>query len=608
MGFICGIINLDGAVVRSEKINTLIRATGYPGFILHSKAEGSVGLGYCHHPGRQPKAGIYIGEELLVVADIRLYNHEKLRQYFDFASPEEAFAKAYKQWGPLCADHINGDFAAVVVDKGKKEVYLFRDHIGTRPLVYWRSGSQLIFASHEFGLVKSGLVSTSLSEPKLIDCYFRYNNRYAETFFRGINKVVPGQYVVCTNDGNSTSEPFWEPGKIKKDIALTFEKAVARLRELMITATVSRMEPGKTGIHVSGGIDSCGIAAMVADRTTDKKLLTGYSWTPEIVEGPVDGVNEKEFVGAFSDDKNVRVKYVNLEENEQVKNTIIPEFETQYIEHPVMRMAEKDGIETLFSGWGGDEFVSLGLRGTVNHLFFNCKWKTLFEYARAQGIKTTILKFRTEVLPLFVPFGMLPVYEGNKTDWSILKLLRFSFIKKHWKQIFLRHNKNIFGYGNRTQFALNLLELHHLPERMDSWAINAEKYGFDYKYPLLDKDVLEFWFSLPAEYTYKNFKPRLLYREAMKDILTEKIRTRKDKGEALRMDCSFRGIKNGKNYLEKLFYSMEPDEHLPFFKPEAFREVFDQPFSKSKLLKSVRNWQKITFYFRYVMLAKNYLS
>jgi hypothetical protein len=48
---------------------------------------------------------------------------------------------------------------------------------------------------------------------------------------------------------------------------------------------------------------------------------------------------------------------------------------------------------------------------------------------------------------------------------------------------------------------------------------------FTYKYPLLDKAVLEFWFSLPIEYTYRNKPFRFLYREAMKGILTEKVRT-----------------------------------------------------------------------------------
>jgi len=466
----------------------------------------------------------------------------------------------------------------------------------------------MIFASHEFGLAKSGLIPVSLSERKVLDSYFRYDELYSETFFSGIDKVMPGHYMVCSKDGLCRSGPYWKPKEIKKDRDMTFDGAVAGLRERIVSATLSRMETGKTGIHVSGGLDSCGVASIVADNSPDKGLLTGYSWSPEIFDQPFDGVNEKPFIQALAEEKYVNVKYLKIGENEMAENAIVPEFEKQHIELPVMKMAEADGIETLFSGWGGDEFVSLSLRGTVNHLFFSLKWGTLLRYAISRGIKATILQFRTEVLPCLVPFGLLSVYKTDRTDWSILGLLRPSFVRKHWRRIFLHHKKNVFGYGNRTKFVLNLLDLHHIPERMESWAINAERYGFDYKYPLLDKEVLEFWFSLPEEYSYKDFQSRLLYREAMRGILTEKIRTRKEKGEALRIAFSFKGIEGGGGFVKDLFCSLPPEEHLPFFRPDAVLRIFNLPFSRENLMKSIKNWRKKTFYLRCVILVKKYVN
>ena len=100
---------------------------------------------------------------------------------------------------------------------------------------------------------------------------------------------------------------------------------------------------------------------------------------------------------------------------------------------------------------------------------------------------------------------------------------------------------------------LNLLKNYHIPERMDSWSLYAERYGFEYKYPLLDKELLEYWFSIPVKHTYKNFETRLLYREAMKGILTEKIRKRTDKGEGARIAYSLKNSKDGIRYLSDLF-------------------------------------------------------
>jgi len=597
---------MDNSPADSKDIWNLAEALKWEKFVDHTEIHGSLALGYCHHPQRKEKAGIYIDGDLMVLADIRIYNDKQLQETFEYTSPQEVFAKAYRRWGADCANHINGDFAVVVIDLKKNEVLLFRDHIGTRPLVYWHAGSQLIFASHEFGLAKSGLFPLSLSERKLIDRYLRFRNLYCETFFQNVLKVLPGHWVRYTADGHSKSTPYWNPEKIPKNKTISFEVAVSHLRELIVNATLRRMEPCKIGLHVSGGLDSCGVSSIVADHTSDKSMLVGYSWTPEIFEDTPEGVNEREFIDAFSADKKVLVKYLKLDDYETVKNAILPEFENQHIEHPVMQMAGGEGVEILFSGWGGDEFVSLSTRGTFNHLFFRFKWGTLLKYIRRIGVKSSICKFRMDVLTLLIPFGLIPVYRAEYTDWSVLRLLKLSFIRKHWKQLFFHRRKNIFSYGNRTRFAINLLELYHLPERMDSWDINAERYGFEYKYPLLDKDVLEFWFSIPVEYTYKDFQSRLLYREAMKGILTEKIRIRGEKGEALRIAFSHRERINGKNYLENLFYSLKHNDHLPFFKPESFKKVFNQT-NKNLSLKNYRNMDKYTLYLRYVALVKKYI-
>ena len=606
MSFIYGIIDLKGSAVNAADINALASGVKWEHFIEQSNVQGSIAVGYCSHPERKPKAGIFRNDDIILVADIRIYNNDELKKFFDYTSPEAGFVKAYQRWGMECANHINGDFAVVLIDRRKNEVHLFRDHIGARPLVYHFSSNRLIFASHEFGIAKSGLLNVSLSEEKLVNSLFRFTRSYSQSDFQDIYKVVPGHSVSISQD-QVRSVKYWKPEEINKDRTLSFETAVSCLREKIRTATLSRMEEGKIGAHVSGGLDSCGVASILADHVSGKLRLTGYSWTPEVFEDEVEGVNEKEYIDAFSEDKGIEVKYLQNEEFETVKDAILPEFETQYIEHPTMKMAGKDGIEFLFSGWGGDEFVSLSTRGTVNHLFFSFKWLTLMKYVRKVGIRSTIYQFRTDVFPFLIPFGLLPIYSSQYIDWSKLGLLKPAFIRKHWKLLIFHKRKGIFSYGNRSRFMLNLLELYHLPNRMDSWGINAERHGFEYKYPLLDKDVLELWFSIPVEYTYKDFHPRLLYREAMKGILTEKIRTRKDKGEAVRIANSFKELLDGEKYLEHLYYSLSEKDHLPYFKPDAFTKVINGPMSKEPI-KSWREKGKLTFYLRYVALAKKYLT
>ena len=605
MGFIFGIIRFDNQSVREEEIEVLGKATGWENFNQKITIKNNVAFGYCHHPERKPKAGYYQDHELMVLADIRIYNPDELKRCFDYQTDEEAVAKAYSLWGRDCANHINGDFSACIFDRRSQKAHLFRDHIGARPLVYQLTENSLVFASHEYGLAKSGLCSTTLSERKFIDQFFRYRDSYRQTVFERIKKVVPGYCMSYSSDGRLQHTKYWKSENIRINSSLTFDSSVSRLRELLVVATCNRMDKVKTGMHVSGGIDSCGIAAIVADHTPDKSMLMGYSWTPETFDDPIAGVNEKEYIDAFSSERKVQVRYLNLKKYETVKNSILPEFPTQYIELPVMQMAGEDNAEIIFSGWGGDEFVSLSTRGTVNHLFFRFKWIQLVQFAREKGIRALVGQLRTDVFPFLIPFGLLPVYKAGRKDWANLSFIKRAFIWKYKQRIFLHRQKSIFGYGNRTRFMLNLLERHHLPERMDSWAINAERYGCEYRYPLLDKELLEFWFSIPTEHTYHGFHSRLLYREAMRGIMPEKIRTRKDKGEAMRIAFTFKEIQEGRECLEKLFDAVSDKEHLPFVKPEEIRKVFHNYDSKDLFIKS-NAIEKTTLYLRYLNLYQEY--
>jgi len=142
-------------------------------------------------------------------------------------------------------------------------------------------------------------------------------------------------------------------------------------------------------------------------------------------------------------------------------------------------------------------------------------------------------------------------------------------------------------------------------ERIDSWAINAERYGFEYKYPLLDKDLLEFWFSVPVEYTYRNMKSRNLYREALKGIMTEKVRVRRDKGEALRIAYSQQNRLDGIRLIKEKFNNLTEREHIPFVKFDIIKKISETPvvdFDKGR--KSIG---KVSQYLKYIELKKKYL-
>ncbi|MBF0410879.1 MAG: hypothetical protein HQM10_26275 [Candidatus Riflebacteria bacterium] len=604
MSYIFGIVDFTGSGKQAEELHKLEKAFLEDGFVSSMEFFENAAIGYSHRRDREPKCRIFKYQHLILVADIRIYNFHVLKSFFDFENEYEAFAKAFLHWGVQCGKHINGDFSVVTIDNRSGEVHLIRDHIGARPLTYCYSGGRLIFASHEYGIAKSGLCKTQLSEENLLQRFLQIRNDYMQTPFQDILRVLPGNVVSISRAGKNITT-YWNPEEIKENPNISFDEAVLRLRELLIQAIEARIEPGKNGVHVSGGLDSTGVASILADRIDDKNRLTAYSWTPEELNDAGNEQNEKEYIDSFTAEKGVPVRYRKLEKNEMARDSVIPDFEMMHLEYPTIRMASNDQVKTLFSGWGGDEFLSLSTRGILNHFVFQYKLIPLIKFIHKSGIRAIIHRTRTEILPALFPFGLLPTYRG--TDWTLLQLLKPSFIRRHWKLIFLNREKSIFGYGNRKTFVLNLIRLYHIPDRIDTWARYSERYGFEYKYPLLDKDVIEFWFSLPISFTYQDFHSRLLFREIMKGFLPENIRTRKDKSETLMIKYSRQNKYDGREYLKQLYKNIPENEHLPYFRQKALQKLFSDIPSVSKPA-CQKDYNKCCFYLRTVELVKRFLS
>ncbi len=613
MGFIFGIVNFDNLSVEKHDIGCLSEAMKNNGFEDRIISGSFFSVGCCWNPTYSSTIEVFKFKQLTIIADIRLYNIQQLKNEYHFNTAAEAFLKVYLEKGFACGNYLNGDFAVVIIDEEQRKVHLFRDHIGGRSLVYHFNAQQLIFASHEFGLAKSGLFQLKLSEQTAIKRFFHLLGDYPLTVFDQIKKLTPGHSITFSKS-KTKSFKYWRPDRIKTNQSLSFEDTVSILRSKIIEATTSRVSDGKIGVHISGGLDSTGIGCILDDYLNDKQRVIGYSWSPAEFKGHlIKGEDEKKYITNFIEERGINVKFVrDNDSTELLENFTLPDFETQFIEHPTMKMAEKDQVQTLFSGWGGDEFVSSGKRGIFAHLFFRLQWLSLARFILKNGFKSSIRLFRVEVLPTIVPFGLLNSY--GPFAWSHLRYFKYDFIIRNLKNILLHKRQTVFSIFGYKHLMYNLIDFYHIPDRIDSWLIYGEKYGFEYRYPLLDKDLLEFWFSIPTKYMMKNFESRVLYREALQGILTESVRKRSEKGEISNISNLFQsriqGFPKIRNYIENI----STEREIPFFKRNIFYKVAESvtetdlnTTEKIKVrIKIRKTYDALTTYLRYINLYNEY--
>jgi asparagine synthase (glutamine-hydrolysing) len=106
------------------------------------------------------------------------YNFRELKaELGEFAfrgsSDTEVVLNAFIKWGPDCVKRLNGMFAFAVWDSLEKNLYLFRDRIGVKPLFYYSNDGVFAFAS-ELKALHAGLADRLDIDTASLGEFFHY--------------------------------------------------------------------------------------------------------------------------------------------------------------------------------------------------------------------------------------------------------------------------------------------------------------------------------------------------------------------------------------------------------------------------------------------------
>ena len=131
--------NADNSLV-TEQIR---KVTDCEGLIFCPIVHGGFTGGYYLHR-RLPwaQADFYYSDavdDIVVLMSGSLYNRSELSDLCNpgpTASDPEIIAGLFRREGPGFVNRLNGDFAVFIGQPAKKQVYLFRDHVGIRPLAW----------------------------------------------------------------------------------------------------------------------------------------------------------------------------------------------------------------------------------------------------------------------------------------------------------------------------------------------------------------------------------------------------------------------------------------------------------------------------------------
>lgn len=472
-----------------------------------------------------------------IAADLQLHGRDVLESQLGMSasealpvSDEALVQRAYQLWGVESGERILGEGAFALWDAAAQRLVCWRDAAGVRPLYYHHvPGRRLVISSDLQSMASHLAVPSTLdlayTRALLAEGSFQHPVR---TLLKGVQKV-PAGHLLLFDRGGLRIQRYWDPAGIVEREHTDDGVYVEELRALLRQAVSSRLpNEGGTGAHLSGGLDSSSVALIAAGLLDGRgEKLTAFSWAPPRDVVPEVESDERDLAEAVSRFGGVPLRYTTLQPSDVVdysyRDVALRPRSTLNFEIATSRQARETGVQTMLSGWGGDELIAFNGRGYFAELALRGRFATIQSELRLRSqIHGGNLRgpWKARVLRPLLPDRLL----GLESERPPLPAeLRPEFARlladvEPLDHVYPRERPGV------RRMQVSLFEFGHLQYRMESWAAHGASIGLRYTFPLLDRRVMEFALSLPGRMFFQAGWKRWLYRTAMEGVLPDVVR------------------------------------------------------------------------------------
>ncbi len=267
----CGIVGFlsDGAVDGGENLSRMMSSIARRG---------------PDSEGRSTWPGVWLGHRRLAILDLSpaghqpmlsedgqvglvfngcVYNFLSLRRElearghrFHSQCDTEVLLRGYLEWGINdLAPRLHGMFAFAIWDQRTRKLFLCRDRMGVKPLLFSARGKDFAFASTAGALAAAGF--TADLDPQAVLEFLDYGYvGDTRSIYRGVHKLLPG-HILEWSAGQITRQSYWTLPQPVENGAVTFEEAVEETERLLVESVRLRLQADvPIAALLSGGVDS----------------------------------------------------------------------------------------------------------------------------------------------------------------------------------------------------------------------------------------------------------------------------------------------------------------------------------------------------------------
>jgi len=602
---ICGIISFNNNIVTEPVIHSMCKVISHRGPDDEGMFIGNnshVGLGMRRlsiidlQTGHQPVFNE--DKSICLVLNGEIYNFQELKtrlinegHKFYTKTDTEVVAHLYEKYGYDCVTHLRGMFAFALWDDNKKALFIARDRVGKKPLVYAVNNGQLSFGSEIKCLLEAGSSKREIDH-NAIDMFLTYQYIPSPmTIFDDIKRLPPASYMVCDSKGNIKITKYWELDFSKKT-NLTFTESCGEIKRILTESTKLRMiSDVPLGAFLSGGHDSSIIAGIMS-RLSDKPVKTfsigfeeeGFSELPyaRIVANHF-GTEHNEF-NVKPDMIEILPKLIWHYDQPFADTSIIPSYYVSNITRKYVKVAlNGDGGDENFCGYLRYPAIKLSSMFPFEILGRKFYEKTgkMIPLVETTSVKNKLRYFRRFFTALGEPVPVRNVLWHCFFTNEIKRFIYSDYMNNMIKQNSYDYLVDVYNKPDYDDILdrVSYTDINtYLPEdllvKMD---IASMSNSLEARSPLLDHNLLEFTATLPSSWKLKNgINKKYILKETFRDFLPKEIMSRPKQGFGIPIGKWLREDLSG--YLKEILYS-EQTMRRPYFNHKNIKILVENHLS-----------------------------
>lgn len=545
-----GMWNWDGRPTdreHLEKVKTMLAPYGPDGW--GSYGNGNIGiLSFVFHTTKESQHETQphcTTSGAVIACDGRLDNREylisRLRGVLTGDSTDLSLvAAAYETWGLECFAELIGDWAISIWNPNDRSLILAKDPIGTRHLYYRLDENQATWSSLLDPLLLCSRKTFQLQEEYLAGWLAHFPACHL-TPYVGIHAVPPCSFVMVQPDRRFVRQ-YWDFDPTKRIRYPREAEYEDHFRDVLAQAVRRRLRSHMPILaELSGGMDSSAIVCVADKLLRQEGTATPRLDTISYYDESEPNWNESPYFKKVEEQRGQTGCHIRVDSAESFG------FETangRFASTPASIGRHTDltrkfafclnsrQSRVVLSGLGGDE-VTGGVPTPVPELadyIAACQLKAL-----VRQLKAWALQQRKPWLHLLFEAvrGFLPLTSaGMPSHRQPPRWLKDGFVERN-RPASIGYERRLRVFGPRPSFQENLLALDQLRRQLGCSCLSLEPLH-ERRYPFLDRDLLEFLFSIPREQLVRPGHRRSLMRRALAGIVPDEVLTRKRKASVTR--------------------------------------------------------------------------